>query len=241
MTPTSEKCEPVPIAVVSDEVRDRMLARAKIQDADYARQEAEAAERQKLQCWGRFISARGSRYQECRFGNFKTETVEQASAVLSLQDYCSHLQENIAMGRGMILFGPRGTGKDHLVVAMAHAACENGYAVSWLNGLDLYGRVRDAMDSASESEREIIREFASFPILYISDPIPPVGKLTEFQIGTLFRIIDRRYNNCKPTWTTVNVSSGAELDDRIGAQNGDRLRDGALTIFTNWSSYRKPQ
>ena len=41
-------------------------------------------------------------------------------------------------------------------------------------------------------------------------------------------------------WVTVNVNSRAELDSRMGVQLADRLVDGALTLFCNWPSYRKP-
>ena len=38
---------------------------------------------------------------------------------------------------------------------------------------------------------------------------------------------------------TVNVASGAELDERLSPQGADRLRDGALAIYCDWSSWRK--
>jgi DNA replication protein DnaC len=76
-------------------------------------------------------------------------------------------------------------------------------------------------------------------VLYLSDPLPPFGNLTAHQATMLFRILDARYSRSKPTWVSVNVVSGLELDERIGAQNGDRLRDNAICILCDWPSYRK--
>ena len=55
----------------------------------------------------------------------------------------------------------------------------------------------------------------------------------------LFRILDGRYSRRRPTWVTVNVSSRAELNERLTPQNADRLRDGALAVFCDWQTYRK--
>lgn len=186
------------------------------------------------------IQRRGPRYEDCRLANFATDAGGQAKAVESLRTFGSNLLDNCESGRGLILFGPKGTGKDHLAMALAtHAIMNHGLDVEWVNGMDLFGRFRDAMDDKDTTEHDLVRHYARRQILYISDPVPPVGNLTEFQAATLFRILDTRYSNMMPTWITVNVTSAAELDARIGAQNGDRLRDGALAIFCNWPSYRK--
>lgn len=127
-----------------------------------------------------------------------------------------------------------------MIASPARAATLAGKFVTWQNGMDLFGDIRDAMDTG-DTERSLVARLVAPDVLYMSDPLPPIGKLTEFQAGLLFRVLDGRYNRRRPTWATINVSSGAELDDRIGPQNGDRLRDGALAIFCDWSSYRKVQ
>ncbi len=55
----------------------------------------------------------------------------------------------------------------------------------------------------------------------------------------MFRIVDKRYRENRPTWLTLNVSSGAEAAERIGVQTYDRLRHSAMGLFCNWPSYRK--
>lgn len=184
------------------------------------------------------IRERGERYAGCRLSNFAADTEAQKRAVKELVDYCGEITDRIADGEGVILFGPKGTGKDHLAMALARAAILAGKYVLWQNGMDLFGDIRDGIDRG-DSERALVRRMVNPEVLYLSDPLPPFGNLTEYQASMLFRILDGRYSRGKPTWCTVNVSSGADLDARMGAQNGDRLRDGAIAIFCDWPSHRR--
>lgn len=186
-----------------------------------------------------FFARRGARYQNCRLSNFEVGKDGQEEALQVIMWYAKNMADHVTRGRGLILFGPRGSGKDHIASALATAAImHHAFDVDWVNGMELFGRVRDSFDG-KEDEADIVRDFVRRQILYLSDPLPPSGSLTEFQATFLFRILDQRYSQMKPTWVTVNVASATELDSRIGAQNGDRLRHEALAVFCNWPSYRK--
>ena len=188
-----------------------------------------------------FIQDRGSRYQSCTLGGFDVEGSEaKADAVARLREYGKNFTTMTSEGIGIILYGPKGTGKDHLMVAMVRGAIGLGYRVIWRNCVDLYAEFRDGIRDDTK-ELRLIHQLAYPDILYLSDPLPPIGALTEFQASKLFSILDYRYSRHKPTWVTVNVASGVEFDQRLGAQNADRLKDGALAIHCNWPSYRKVQ
>jgi DNA replication protein DnaC len=220
---------------------------------DYGRTREEQAryleQREKIEAWHGFINRRGSRYADCRFANYEMRTDAMKPVLESLKEYCDNWEENLASGRNVILFGPKGAGKDHLATAMVH--CLIGKRVRpivWVNGLDMFGDFRDLMDS-DDREAAYVDRMIRAPVLYISDPVPPViaaqdakskGALTEYQSGMLFRILDGRYSRRKPTWITANASSGADLEARMGAQLVDRLRDDALVCHCGWESSRKP-
>lgn len=213
-------------------------------DEQIAAREAEAAERERKRAeyakhdrWRGLVRDRGERYAECRLANFEQATDAQKRAVAALADYCRDITDRLANCEGLILFGPKGTGKDHLAMAVARQAVFAGKYVLWQNGMDLFGDVRDSFDEAT-SERSLVNRLVAPDVLYLSDPLPPMGRLTDFQAGMLFRVIDGRYSRGRPCWVTVNVSSGSELDERMGSQVGDRLRHGALAIFCDWPSYR---
>ena len=204
------------------------------------REEAERTERYRRGAiWDELVLERGSRYADCRFGTYVCNGHEQAKARQQVEDYARSLPAALEFGRGMVLFGPRGTGKDHLLMSVLRAAVKAyGFTVKWQNGQDLFGQIRDGMDSG-ESEGQLVARLSQPQILAISDPLPIVGELTAHQSNMLFRIVDRRYSRNVPTLVTLNVLTGAEAEKRMGAQIVDRLKHDALVVFCSWPSFRK--
>lgn len=207
-------------------------------EAKRQRDQEEIAYRARYDAWRRFLAGRGSRYAECRLGNFRCESEEQHKAIATLREFVGNIREEVKAGTNVVLFGPKGTGKDHLLAALVRNAIRFDVFPQWINGMDLFGDIRDRMDSGL-SEREYVQSLIRPDVLYISDPLPPSGTLTEFQQAIVFRVLDGRYSRRRPVWVSVNVAGGGELEQRMGAQNADRLRDGALAIYCNWPSYRK--
>lgn len=186
-----------------------------------------------------FYGERGRRYANCRLSTFACEHDTQREVVSRLRSYCENVAEHVRKGEGLILFGPKGTGKDHLLCAVARAVIlADGPSIEWWNGMEFYARFRDAINE-EERESDVVRKMTRPDVLCLSDPLPPAGVLTEWQSLTLFRVLDRRYSDCKPALVTVNVADKAELESRMGPQNADRLRDGAIALYCNWPSYRK--
>jgi len=208
------------------------------------RQEAEQKKLDQLQrdrdnIWGKLLRDIGQRYAGVRLASFQAETDAQKRALAQLNAFCDSLDERTETGQGLVLTGPKGTGKDHLAISCLRAAVlHSGIEAAWVDGQTLYQEFRDGIDSETR-ERDAIRRYTAPKILLISDPVPPSESLTSFQQSVLWRIVDRRYRDLRPTWVTMNVSSGEEAEKRVGAQIVDRLRDGALSIVCNWPSHRK--
>jgi len=221
--------------LTDEELEERNRRR---EEADQAfRNSARAAQRD--WAWREFATSVGVRYASCRLDGFSVATDEQRQVVDNLRAYAADVEVAVSSGHGVLLFGPKGTGKDHLLSGLAWEFVKQFRYVTWRNGVDLFGEVRDAM-SSDGSEREFVSRLVKPDVLYISDPLPPAGKLTEFQSSMLFRILDGRYRAMRPTWVSVNATGRKDLEDRMGSQNADRLRDGTLTLFCGWPSHRKP-
>lgn len=220
-----------PVTVLSEEEQEcRRL--------EHERRDEELRDIQKRERWKAFVSQCGRRYADCTLDSFQVDGDLQREVVAEMRGYLASLKERVRSGMNLILFGPKGTGKDHLLCAMAREAIQQGAELAWWNGMDLFGEVRDRI-TAGRSERDFIESLAKPHILYISDPLPPVGALTEFQIQTLFRVLDARYRQVRSVWCSINVAGPEEAELRLGPQNADRLRDGALALYCNWPSYRK--
>lgn len=190
-------------------------------------------------CGKALVTAAGERYRGCRLATFDAPTPRHVKVIESLLEYTGDLRKRLANREGLVIYGPVGTGKDHLAYAVAREFVLAGHSVAWLNGQDWFGEIRDAMDSGT-TEGKVVSRITIADVAVISDPLPPVGGLTQHQSTMLYRAIDDRYAAGKLTIATVNVADDKEADTRIGAPTWDRLCHGAWKIQCKWASYRKP-
>lgn len=185
----------------------------------------------------RFLQSLGPRHRDATLENFHPPNEAAMRAISRLRRYEAHIRERVRQGTGLLIYGSSGTGKDHLLVAMAKSAIRAGHIAKRICGPELFRVMRDAMTSGEESRR---LEGLKYPsLLIISDPLPPVGALTPYQASVLYEILDHRWQNRKATWCSINVSGSDEADQRLGAAIVDRLQDGAIVIKCDWPSYRK--
>ncbi len=181
----------------------------------------------------------GRRLSTATLENYVVARPEQAAILAAIKDYVVNIDMRMLDGVGIVLNGPSGNGKDHLLISAARCAIQAGFTVCWKNGQDLLGEFRDRIGT-DESEESLLAPLLSADVLVISDPLPPSGSLTDYQAGMIYRVLDARYRDCKATWASMNVTSRKEADNRIGVAIVDRLRHGALCLACNWPSYRKP-
>ncbi len=195
------------------------------------------------------VKAVGPKYARCTVDNFNLypggqgdKTKVQLEARLKIQEWIANMEQRIAGGGGLLLWGPVGTGKDHLMAAcMYHATLVCRYTVKWLEGTSLHQELRGMSwdeHSTGQAERELIKQYRKPQILAISDPIPPGRSLTPRGVDVLFSILDRRYRDGKSTWATLNVASAEDAERGGAAALIDRLRDHSLVIKCDWDSYR---
>lgn len=211
--------------------------------ARVAREQQEKELREQIAVRARVLAARiGKRYVHCSIEGFEMSTdrgeaSRQRDVLAKVYKFQDSIAENISAGENVVFCGKKGTGKDHLLSVLMFAAIRAGKTVEFWSGVDLWASIRDSIDS-SKSERQWLAEMLAPDVLAISDPLPPIGSLTDFQSACFFRIVDARYRAMKSTWITSN-SGGEDAEQRAGSQSIDRLRDGSLSLKFDWKSHRE--
>jgi len=238
MTKTPPK---LPAAIA--EAIDRVCQRAEAAGDRAAKLAAEREEERRAETarwWMRLIEDAGRRYSKCRLENFQATTVAQKRVLEKIAQYKKAMAEKVKRGQNLILFGPTGTGKDHLLVGLAHEAIfAHGFRVLRATGASLFRSLRDGINHGMETR--LLAPYQQAPVLILSDPAPPQGTLTPWQATLLYDLVDYRYGRLKPIWVSINVANATEASDRLTHPVFDRLRDGALVLHCNWASWRKAE
>lgn len=191
-------------------------------------------------CLNALAADLGERYSRERtlLSRFDIYHPAQKESVEKVSRFITSAASNLAGGRGLVLYGAVGTGKDHLLAAAMYHLASAGVPVRWVNGQEIFGRFRDSMDSGVR-EDSLLKEWATPTVLGISDPIPPGGKPSDYNLMQLYRLLDRRYRMMRPTWISLNALSVEDADEKLSAPVFDRVRDGAEIVRCFWPSYRE--
>jgi DNA replication protein DnaC len=181
----------------------------------------------------------GARFCDSTLDNFVAAEPKQKKALSLVHGYLKQLDDHVREGNSLIFYGPCGTGKDHLAIGAGRIAVGMGYTVGWATAQTIFADFRDSFDADNESEADLMKKLLQPDVLIVSDPAPSRGCLTDFQVNILCRIVDARYIEQKPTWTTLNVTNMDDARQRVGVATIDRLVHGATTVFCSWPSFRR--
>lgn len=184
------------------------------------------------------VSKLGRRYADATLGGFQVDHDAQRRTLDRVRGYAEAITSHVSEGHGLVLFGPPGTGKDHLAVGVLRRAIGAGFTCEAIDGQGLFQQSRDAIGS-ERLESEWLKPYLAADVLLISDPLPPLGSTTGHQLSVLWRIIDGRYRDRRPTIVTANVATRTELESRLAPNIVDRLIDGALVLPCYWPTYRR--
>ncbi|MCX4450640.1 ATP-binding protein [Streptomyces sp. NBC_01789] len=156
--------------------------------------------------------ARFTRAVPRRFANAVPE--EQATT------WAATTAADLHSARSLLFTGTVGTGKTHRAWSVLRAIAETGANVPFraITEADLFALLRPGGSSSPETELEAL---ASVDVLYVDDL--GAAKNTEWTEEITYRLINRRYEACRPCIFTTN-SAAPELPAVVGDRIASRLR-----------------
>jgi DNA replication protein DnaC len=139
--------------------------------------------------------------------------------------------------RNLVLYGPVGTGKTHLAIALAVAACARGRRVRFFTAAQLVVRLSEAF--AAGTLEKLLRTILKADLLIIDEwgyvPVDRQGA------QLLFRIVSDSYERRSLILTTnLEFSKWGSIftDDQMAAAMIDRLAHHGHIILFEGESYR---
>jgi DNA replication protein DnaC len=137
----------------------------------------------------------------------------------------------------IVLLGPSGLGKTHLMTALGQKACMNGFTAYYISCLDLLERLRKSRDQGRLKNK--LTWFGKPHVLLIDE----VGyeNLTPEQAALFFQLINTRYEHGSIILTSNKpFGKWGEImaDDAVATATLDRLLHHAHVISLKGDSYR---
>jgi DNA replication protein DnaC len=148
--------------------------------------------------------------------------LETRAAVGEIRAYVEELEERLAAGRGLWLFGDTGTGKTTLAMLISKAALESGHSVAIYSLPKLLARIRRTYDSepGGDSYLSFFERLTSVDLLHIDDL--GAEKRSDWVLEQLYSLINERYEAQRSVLVTTNLPH-EELEEQIGARTVSRL------------------
>jgi DNA replication protein DnaC len=131
--------------------------------------------------------------------------------------------------KSIFIYGPRGTGKTHLLAAIANRFSEmkTGPSFDFISVPDMLLEIRKDMDASAKKILEYsgqrgIWYDSPLDILFLDDL--GTEKLTDWALSTIYTVIDGRYRNCFLTFISSNYTLD-EIADRVDDRISSRLAE----------------
>jgi DNA replication protein DnaC len=146
--------------------------------------------------------------------------------------------EFVSQHQCAVLIGRTGTGKSHLLNALAHAACEKGISVRWTRAIDMINVLTTAQINGTLEKK--LREYTRPELLLLDE----LGYLPIDKRGAdlMFQVVAARYECGSIVLTTNRVfrewGKIFDVDNTLATAMIDRLMHHGEAILIDGKSFR---
>jgi DNA replication protein DnaC len=178
------------------------------------------------------------RYRDKTFANYNPTCSGANEHKQLLNRLADNYGKALSYGTSFLLSGKTGTGKTHLACAVANHIMQSGYTAVYVSSLNFISAVKRSWTAGAEvSEDELIESYVQYDLLILDEL--GKGTLSAKEKGMLFRLIDRRSEEERPT---IGITKHAEkmLEKMIDDDAVSRLKaGGGRCLVFSWDDYRQ--
>ena len=192
----------------------------------------------------RGASLLGDRYKDTIFEKTDLERPEDfIKAFQRCQKYCQIADQALENGYGLYIYGDSGTGKTHLTACMCNELMAQMHQCLFTNFFEISKLIKSTWNGNQDSE-SIIKRICEVDFLFLDDlgtEILTKNGEDNWLQGQVFDVINKRYNNKKPTIFSSNYSMNQLITNRgMMAKTVDRIGEmSTAMIKLTGESYRR--
>ena len=192
----------------------------------------------------RGASLLGDRYKDTTFDKTDMNRPEDfQKAFQRCRKYCQIPDQALEHGYGIYIYGDSGTGKTHLTACMCNELMSQMHQCLFTNFFEISKLIKSTWNGNADSEN-VVRRICEVDFLFLDDlgtEILTKNGEDNWLQGQVFDIINKRYNNKKPTIFSSNYSMNQLITDRgMMAKTVDRIGEmSTAMIKLSGESYRR--
>mgnify|MGYP002134279423 CR=1 FL=1 len=173
-------------------------------------------------------------FAHCTFENYAIYAGDEQNKVVNNLRYFA---ENFDLAKTKnihgILTGSTGTGKTHLSAAVINELIKRGYTAVFATMSDITNTIATTFTDRKQSKQSVISRFIDIDLLIIDEA---AVTNSNFELGEIFHIINKRYELKRPTLLITNIIDDLKL--KLGHRIISRMQQGKFIQVFNWDDYR---